>query len=93
MKLVKLELLSEVKEKSIRSLLLSLDVNDFSSDLLNEITTLSEQFEGKHNLKFLIRDRKEGYSVQLRSKARKVELDETFMNRLKQMPFLEVQIN
>ena len=93
LKLVKLELLSEVKEKSIRSLHLSLDVNDFSSDLLNEITKLTGQYEGRHNLKFLIRDRKEGYSVQLRSKERKVELDETFINRLKQMPFLEVQIN
>ena len=92
LKLVKLELLSEVKEKSIRSLHLTIDVDDVSSELLNEIST-SEQHQGRHNLKFLVSDRKEGYSVQLRAKACKIELDEVLINRLKQMPFLEVQIN
>ena len=92
-KLVKLELLSEVKEKNIRSVQLAIDVDDLTSQMLDDFTTLFEQYKGRHNLKFKINDRSEGYSVQLRAKSHKINLDEVLINQLKQMPFLEVQIN
>ena len=93
LKLVKLELLSEVKEKTIRSVTLSMDVDTMSTEMLEHITTLSHENKGRHNLKFIVHDKQEGYSVQLRSKLCKISLNEVLINSFKQMPLLEVQIN
>jgi DNA polymerase-3 subunit alpha len=93
MKLVNVELLSEIKEKAKRSVNVSVSIDDLTKDMIDSIISLSEQFPGKHNLKFIVTDFDEGYKVPLRSKKFKINLDEAFILQLKQIPFLEIKIN
>lgn len=93
MKLVSVELLSEIKEKALRSVVLTVQAKDVSELLLERIEDLSEEYKGKHHLKFVVEDPREGYKVELRSKKFKVNLEDAFLNRLKQIPELELQIN
>ena len=93
MKLVGVELLSEIKEKALRSVNVSLTIDDLNTEVIESIISLSKQFPGKHNLKFIITDYDEGYQVPLRSRKFKINLDEVFIMQLKQIPFLEIRIN
>ena len=92
-KLVNLELLSEIKEKTLRSVVIQLELNDLNEDLIAEISDLAEENKGKHQLKFMLRYEKEGYRLELRSKRFKVNLNDAFLISLKQIPGLELQIN
>ena len=62
-------------------------------EVIESIISLSEQFPGKHNLKFVVTDYDERYQVPLRSRKFKINLDEAFIKQLKQIPFLEIKIN
>ena len=91
MKLVGVELLSEIKEKALRSVNVSLAIDDLNMEVIESIISLSEQFPGKHNLKFVVTDYDDGYQVPLRSRKFKINLDEDFIMQLKQIPFLEIK--
>ena len=93
MKLVGVDLLSEIKDKSLRSIIISMSIDDLNNDILESIMLLSEKYPGKHHLKFLITDFDEGYHIPLRSKTIKVNLENDFIFELKQMPFIEIKIN
>jgi DNA polymerase-3 subunit alpha len=92
-KLVSVELLSEIKEKTKRSIVLQMNLKDINMDVFNEISSLCEQYKGKHNLKFLINDYSEGYQLCLKSKKYKVNLEDSFLDSLKQIPNVDLQIN
>lgn len=92
-KLVNLDLLSEIKEKAIRSVCVSIELEDLTSDIINSIQALAEKNEGRHNLKLIVNDSSEGYAVSLRSKKFKINLNEEFIMGLKQIPMLEIQVN
>ena len=92
-KLSSVELLSEIKEKALRSVSVSVSIEDLNIEVIDSIISLSEQFPGKHNLKFVVTDYDEGYKVPLRSKKFRINLDEAFILQLKQIPFLEIKIN
>ena len=93
MKLVSVELLSEIKDKALRSVVLKVDLKDITTELVNKITSLAEEYKGKHNLKFILNFQKEGYCLGLSSKKFKVRLEDSFLDHLKQIPELELQIN
>ena len=86
-------MLSEIKEKVKRSVTVAVSIDNLNTEIMHSILTLSEQFPGKHNLKFVVSDFDEGYTVPLRSKKFKINLDETFILQLKQIPMLEIKIN
>ncbi|MGC6469659.1 MAG: DNA polymerase III subunit alpha [Flavobacteriales bacterium] len=92
-KLTKVELLSELKEKTIRSVCVNVDIQFLTTDLVNQILELSKEYPGKHKLKFIVTDSSEGYAVPLRSKSFKIQLDDDYILKLKQIPGLEIQIN
>ena len=93
MKLTGLELLSEIKDKVIRSVNVSIAIQDLDMQVIESVMLLSKQFPGKHNLKFEVNDYDEGYQVPLRSRKFKINLNEDFILKLKQIPFLEIRIN
>ena len=93
MKIVSVELLSEIKEKRIRSVLLKVNLEDLSQNLFENISDLCEEYPGKHNLKFVVNDYKDGYQVGLRSKKYRVNLEDTFLNSLKQISNIDLEIN
>ena len=91
-KLLSVELLSELKEKTIRNLELTVDLKELTEEVINQVSELSEDYKGQHNIKFVVKDRNEGYKVKFRSKKFKVNLDEEFLNRIKQIPCLDLKI-
>jgi len=93
MKLASVEILSEIKEKVLRSLVLKMDLKDVTPELMNEISTLVDEYKGKHHLKFMLNHQEEGYHLDLRSKKFKVNLEDSFLSHLKQIPELELKIN
>ena len=93
MKLVSVELLSEIKDKALRSVVLKIDLKDVTTEIVDEITALAEEYKGKHNLKFRLSHKEKGYHLGLRSKKFKVKLEDSFLSHLKQIPELELQIN
>ena len=93
MKLVSVELLSEIKDKALRSVVLKIDLKDVTPEIVDEITALAEEYKGKHNLKFRLSHKEKGYHLGLRSKKFKVKLEDSFLSHLKQIPELELQIN
>ena len=93
MKLASVELLSEIKEKALRSLVLKMDLKDVNPELMNVIAALAEEYKGKHHLKFVLNHQEEGYHIDLHSKKFKVNLEDSFLSHLKQIPELELQIN
>ena len=93
MKLASVEMLSEIKEKALRSVVLKMDLKDVTAELMNEITVLVNQYKGKHNVKFVLNHQEEGYHLELRSKKFKVNLEDSFLSHLKQIPELDLQIN
>ena len=92
-KLVSLELLSEIKEKTIRSVQLKINLEDLNQSLFESISQLCEEHKGKHNLKFVVSDYKSGYQVGLRSKKYKINLEDDFLNSLKQISNIDLEIN
>ena len=92
-KLINVELLSEIKEKIIRSVCVNIELEDLTTHVINRIQALAEEYVGKHNLKIVVNDSSDGYAVSLRSKKFKISLNEDFINGLKQIPMLEIQIN
>ena len=92
MKLASVELLSEIKDKTLRSVVLKIDLEDISPEILDEITSLAKEHKGKHHLKFILNHQQQGYHLDLRSKKFKVNLEESFLSHLKQISELEFQI-
>ena len=93
MKIASIELLSEIKEKTLRSVVLKMDLKDVTPEIMDEITSLAKEYKGKHHLKFVLNYQAEGYHLDLRSKKFKVNLDDRFLNHLKQIPELELKVN
>ena len=93
LKIVSLELLSEIKEKTMRSINLKIDIQNISDKLLDNIFNLISKNEGKHKLKFCILDFQESYNLNFRSKKFKISLNKEFINSLKEMPELDLEIN
>ena len=93
MKIVGVDLLSEIKDKKLRNLNVSISIDDLNIEIIESIISLSEKYPGKHHLKFMITDFDEGYQIQLRSKIIKINLENDFIFELKQIPFIEIKIN
>tara|TARA_Y100000991_G_scaffold215560_1_gene206528 strand:- start:74 stop:4432 length:4359 start_codon:yes stop_codon:yes gene_type:complete len=93
MKIVGVDLLSEIKDKNLRNLNVSISIDDLNIEIIESIMSLSEKYPGKHHLKFMITDFDEGYQIQLRSKIIKINLENDFIFELKQIPFIEIKIN
>ena len=93
LKISKIDLLSEIREKSLRSIELTIDIDKLDADFVSEVNNLAKDYQGKHSLKFNVYDAKEGYQVSLRSKKVKVALDNDFIKELKQMNKAELKIN
>ena len=66
---------------------------NYSIQAKNLLDTLVDEYKGKHHLKFMLNHQEEGYHLDLRSKKFKVNLEDSFLSHLKQIPELELKVN
>lgn len=88
----KIHLLSEVREKLIRSLLLQIPLEALSEELVTELTAQIKQHPGKTLIKILVYDPIEKVNVSLFSRSQRIEVTNDFMQYIERHPDLEFKI-
>ncbi|MBC7864461.1 MAG: hypothetical protein IAF38_15915 [Bacteroidia bacterium] len=92
-KIVSIQLLSELKEKTFKSVKLKIEVDNLNEELLNKVDALVKTYSnGKCNLQVVIEDKKENVSLNMFSKSIKVSLDTEFLDELKRMSNVELEL-
>ena len=80
-KISNIELLSELREKKAKSLVINISNKDVSEKLINEIHELINDFPGKFNFKFNVKDDENGI-VSMSSRTKKIGLSNEFLAKL-----------
>ena len=81
-KIASIDLLAELVDKEVRDIVLRVDVNDISADLVEELSTLISKSSGKHSLVLSVIDSLNQYEVDLLSRKAKVNLDKDFLTHM-----------
>ncbi|HRD39084.1 MAG TPA: OB-fold nucleic acid binding domain-containing protein, partial [Bacteroidia bacterium] len=93
LKVQKIELLDEIKQKAFSHLKLKIDVNNLTDELISNLENLFRQFEGKSNVEFYVEDPNENISIKLHSKGYKVAISNDLMFELERMGNVACELN
>jgi len=91
-----IHLLSEARKELIKSVVLSLDINNLTEDFVDELNKFiipPDKKNGGKVLRFCVFDRKEGISVNLFSRNQQVDLNNEFIEFVKKNPDIEYKLN
>lgn len=92
-KILRMQLLSEIKDKEFKSIKLKIGVKDLDADLLERMESLIRNHaNGKCSLEVLLEDPQENVSVKMFSKSIKVNLEPTFLDELSRMNNVEIEL-
>ncbi|MFN5182787.1 MAG: DNA polymerase III subunit alpha [Bacteroidota bacterium] len=92
-KISKMQLLSDIKDREFKSIKIKIGVNDLNADLLEQVDALIKNHSnGKCNLEVTVDDPSENMSVKLFSKTIKVNLDSDFLDELTRMKNVEFEL-
>jgi DNA polymerase-3 subunit alpha len=92
-KIQRMQLLSEIKEREFKSVKLKIEVKYLNADMLEKIDKLVKNHSnGKCIFEVLIEDPIENMSVKLFSKTIKVNLDSTFLDELSRLTHVEFEL-
>lgn len=80
-KIKEVEMLEDVAQNKTQSMTLTFDINELSTELVNQIDSICKENKGKHRLLMVVEDREERIRVSLRSKERKVNADSALANQ------------
>jgi DNA polymerase-3 subunit alpha len=89
-KILSTDLLSEIIDKEVRDIILRVDINELSENLVDDIVSLANKNLGKHSLIVSLVDSVNKYAVDLLSRKVKINLDKDFiiqLNSLKNIQF------
>lgn len=93
LKVQKIELLDEIKQKAFSNLKLKIDVNNLTDELISNLENLFRQFEGKSNVEFFVEDPNENISIKLHSKGYKVAISNDLMFELERIGNVSCELN
>ncbi|MEC7646500.1 MAG: OB-fold nucleic acid binding domain-containing protein [Bacteroidota bacterium] len=91
-KISSMNLLAEIIDKEVRDVFLSIELNDISEDLAEEISALVSENSGKHSLILNIVDSLNQYDVDLLSRKMKVNLNKDFMNKVTSLSQVKMRV-
>jgi DNA polymerase-3 subunit alpha len=91
-KILNIELLSELREKKVTGITLSIETRDVNKDFIKSINEILKQHEGKCSFSVNVRDEKEGI-VKLSSRSNKVDMNDEFLACLDNMPEISYKLN
>ena len=91
-KISKISLLSEVKDQMVKGVRISVDLDDLTYDLMEDLHALTTSNSGKAKLYFDVIDRKENITLQLFSKNITVDANSKFIKILDEIPEIVYKI-
>ncbi|HKC66787.1 MAG TPA: DNA polymerase III subunit alpha [Bacteroidia bacterium] len=91
-KIQKIDLLSEIKDKTFNSIKLKVGAGDVSHDFIDKIELLINTHPGKCNIEIHVEDKAENLSVKMYSKTKKIDINDAFMNEINRLSVLEYDL-
>jgi DNA polymerase III subunit alpha len=91
-KVTNLELLTELREKRAKTLLLKVESSDLTDSRIDELYHLVQDHVGKCNLKFVVRDFKSRSEIKMPSRNIKVSVDNDFIKKVDELKVFECTI-
>lgn len=93
LKVQKIELLDEIKQKAFSNLKVKIDVNKLTDDLITNLENLFRQYNGKSNVEFFVEDPVENISIKLHSKGYKVAITNDLLFELERLGNISCELN
>lgn len=93
LKVQKIELLDEIKQKAFSNLKLKIDVNQLTDELITNLENLFKQYNGKSNVEFFVEDPMENISIKLHSKGYKVAISNDLLFELERLGNINCELN
>ena len=87
-KIQKIDLLSEIKDKTFNSIKLKVGASDVNHDFIDKIELLINTHPGKCNIEIHVEDKAENLSVKMFSKTKKIDINDEFMNEINRLTVL-----
>jgi DNA polymerase-3 subunit alpha len=91
-KIQKIDLLSEMKDKTFSSIKLKVGTSDVSNDFVDKIELLINTHPGKCNIEIHVEDKLENLSVKMFSKTKKIDINDELMNELNRLTGVECEL-
>src|ERR1700757_1335687 len=91
-KIQKIDLLSEIKDKTFSSIKLKVGAGDVSTDFIDKIEKLINTHPGKCSVEIHVEDKAENLSVKMFSKTKKIDINDDFMNEINRLTVLEYDL-
>ena len=80
-----IQLLSDLVDKDVRNIVLEVDINDITDDLIHKIETVTNKKGGKHSLIIQINNNQKKYALELLSRNRKLNIDKQFIQEIEKI--------
>jgi DNA polymerase-3 subunit alpha len=91
-KISSIDLLAEIADKEVRDIILRIDINDISDDLVQKLSPLVNLNLGKHSLVINVVDSINKYEVDLLSRKIKVNIEKDFITIINSLPQVKMRI-
>ena len=88
-----IELLSDVKEKIVKSLTISFDVMNFTQDIYDYLMEYIDKHPGNCKLQFQIKDSEHEFSLELISKSVNITVEQELIDYIKSLDNIEYKLN
>ena len=87
-----IQLLSELIDKEVRNIVMELDINDITDELIHKIETATNKNGGKHSLIIQVNNHQRKYALALLSRNRKLSIDKEFVQQLEKITSVGLKI-
>ncbi len=88
-----IELLSEAKKNMIKTLTVSVPINDISSEFLSEFSQIFDNYKGNKDLEIKVIDKEENFNLLLFSRTKRIKINNKLINTLEKIPTIEYKIS
>lgn len=92
-KATNIELLSDIRDKKVKSIHIELELNGIDADLIGEIQNIFSRYPGNCAVKFLLYNKKENLAVEMPSKKFKVSPNNDLLDELKKLSKINYRLN
>ena len=87
-----IQLLSELTDKEVRNIVVELDINDITDELIGKIETATNKNGGKHSLIIQVNNHQQKYALELLSRNRKLSIDKEFIQQIEKITAVGLKI-
>jgi len=91
-KVKEIQLLSELTDKQVRNIVMEVDINDITDELVKQIETATASNGGKHSLIIQINNHNKKYALELLSRNRKLNIDKEFIQQVEKITEVGLKI-